>query len=233
MTGPDGEADAAAAEPAREPATDAAAAEPARTGGAAAEPAPDAERAPAGEASRLIPGFAPENELEARVAADPELLAGLAWGEPREAHPEGAVGNHVAQLLEVIDADDDAGALRADLRFVALVHDSFKYRVRNWLPRHGRNHHASRARRFAERYTDDERLLATIELHDRPYHLWKRMKRKGELDRDAFEDMLRRVPDHDLFQRFIEVDGASEAKNPEPIRWLRGELEQRGLLTAA
>ena len=188
---------------------------------------------PAGDVRDLIHGFEPENDLEARVTEDPELLAGLAWGRPREAHPEGAVGNHVAELLRVIDEDGEAGERRADLRFLALVHDSFKYRVRNWLPRQGRNHHAFRARRFAERYTDDERLLATIEFHDRPYHLWKGMRKRGELDAGGFEEMLRRVPDHDLFQRFIEVDGASEAKNPEPIRWLRDELERRGLLASA
>lgn len=187
---------------------------------------------PAGELGRLIPGFAPETDLEAAVTQDPELLAGLAWGEPREAHPEGPVGMHVSELLETIDRDGETGERRAQLRFIALVHDSFKYRVRNWLPRQGRNHHASRARRFAERYTSDERLLATIELHDRPYHLWKRMRRRGELDTGAFAEMLRRVPDHGLFQRFIEVDGASEAKNPEPIRWLRDELERRELLAA-
>jgi hypothetical protein len=188
------------------------------------------EPAAAGEASRLVEGFTPETDLERAVTSDPELLAGLAWGEPREAHPEGAVGNHVADLLATIERDGETGERREQLRFVALVHDAFKYRVRNWLPRQGRNHHASRARRFAERYTDDERLLATIELHDRPYHLWKAMKKRGQLDADAFDDMLERIPDHDLFQRFIEVDGASEAKNPEPIRWLRGELEQRELL---
>lgn len=187
----------------------------------------------AGEAGQLIPGFEPENELEAAVTADPLLLAGLAWGKPREAHPEGAVGIHVSELLDVIDRDGESGDRREQLRFVALVHDSFKYRQRDWMPRQGRNHHATRARRFAERYTDDESLLATIELHDRPYHLWKKMKKKGELDRAAFEEMLRRVPDHDLFQRFIEVDGAGEAKDPEPIRWLRGELEDRGLVDGA
>jgi hypothetical protein len=191
------------------------------------------EPAAAGEASRLISGFAPENEIEEAVTADPELLAGLAWGEPRDAHPEGAVGIHVADLLEVIERDGETGKRRDDLRFLALVHDAFKYRVRNWLPRQGRNHHASRARRFAERYTDDERLLATIELHDRPYHLWKQLKKRGRLDKDAFDDMLERIPDHDLFQRFIEVDGAGEAKDPDPIRWLREELEKRGLIEAS
>ena len=183
-----------------------------------------------GEVSRLIDGFGAENELEERVAADPELMAGLAWGKPRKSHPEGTVGNHVADLLDAIDRDGETGRRRADLRFIALVHDSFKYRVRNWLPRQGRNHHASRARRFAERYTDDERLLSTIEYHDRPYHLWKHLKKHGELQTEKFEAMLDRIPDHELFQRFIEVDGSSEAKDPEPIRWLRAELEQRGLI---
>ena len=188
---------------------------------------------PAGEAGRLIAGFQPENDREAAVTSDPELLAGLAWGEPREAHPEGAVGNHVAELLETLDRDGETGERRVRLRFATLVHDAFKYRVRNWLPRHGRNHHAFRARRFAERHTADEPVLATIELHDRPYHLWKRMRKKGKLDDGAFEEMLRRIPDHDLFQRFIEVDGASEAKDPEPLRWLRRELEKRGLIESA
>ena len=194
---------------------------------------PAVTEAAAGEVGRLIPGFVPENELERAVTSDPELLAGLAWGEPRDAHPEGAVGNHVADLLETIDRDGESGERREQLRLIALVHDSFKYRVRNWLPRQGRNHHASRARRFAERHTRDERLLAAIEMHDRPYHLWKGMKKRGELDTQAFEDMLRRIPDHELFQRFIEVDGSSEAKDPEPIRWLRRELEQRGLIEPA
>ena len=186
--------------------------------------------AAAGEVGRLIPGFVPETEREAALTADPELLAGLAWGRPREAHPEGSVGRHVADLLAQIERDGDTGERRELLRFVTLVHDSFKYRVRNWLPRQGRNHHASRARRFAERYADDERLLTTIEFHDRPYHLWKGLQKRGKLRSDAFEAMLDRIPDHELFQRFIEVDGASEAKNPEPIRWLRSELERRGLI---
>jgi hypothetical protein len=182
------------------------------------------------EAARLVRGFEPENELESNVTSDPELLSGLAWGKPREGHPEGAVGNHVADLLAEIDDRGESAEHRAQLRFLALVHDSFKYRVRDWLPHVGPNHHANRARRFAERFTDDERLLAAIELHDRPYSLWKKMRRRGRLDDKALERMLERIPDHDLFLRFVEVDGSSEAKHPEPIRWFRDQLEQRGLV---
>ena len=134
--------------------------------------APAADRA-----EELIPGFRPENELEETLSREPDLLAGLAWGKPREGHPEGPVGIHVAQLLDEIDRSGEEGERRAQLRFVALLHDSFKYRVLDLLPRSGFNHHAMRARRFAEQFTDDERLLATIELHDRPYSLWKKMQR--------------------------------------------------------
>jgi hypothetical protein len=175
----------------------------------------------------LVPGFRPESELESALIEDPELREGLAWGKPRSGHPEGSVGAHVADLLETIDRWGETGPRRQELRFLALVHDSLKYQVRDWLPKVGENHHAKRARRFAERYTSDERLLAAIEQHDRPYSLWRKMRRIGRLDKRGFERMLGRIPDRELFMRFVELDGSTEGKNPEPIAWLRGELERR------
>jgi hypothetical protein len=164
------------------------------------------------------------------LSRDPQLVEGLAWGKPRKGHPEGTVGGHVADLLETIDRWDESGPARSDLRFLAMVHDSLKREVNNLLPKTGENHHAMRARRLAERYTDDERLLAAIELHDRPYAIWRRMRRKGRLDERAFSEMLDRVPDPGLFLRFVELDGSTEGKNPEPIRWFREELARRGVL---
>ena len=182
------------------------------------------------DASELIPGFEPETELERRVTAEPVLLEGLAWGEPRAGHPEGAVGTHVSHLLSAIEESGESGDRRERLRFMALVHDAFKSQVRERLPRVGENHHAMRARRFAEKFTDDPGLLAAIELHDRPYSLWRKMQRKGKLDERGFERMMRRVSDPSLFLRFIEIDGSTEGKRPEPIEWFRDELNERGLL---
>jgi hypothetical protein len=180
------------------------------------------------EASEQLAAIEPETDLERAVLADPELQGGLAWGKPRQGHPEGSVGAHVADLLQKIDRDGETGGRRRDLRFIAIVHDAFKHRVRDWLPKTGENHHAMRARRFAARYTGDERLLAAIELHDRPYAIWRRMRRKNEeLDERVWEEMMRRVPDRGLFARFIELDGSTEGKNPEPIRWFRDELRRR------
>jgi hypothetical protein len=183
--------------------------------------------------AELLPGFTPENELEDAVTKDRDLLDGLAWGQPRYGHPEGRVAQHVSDLLEVVDErceqDDER---RSQLRFVVLVHDSMKYRVRDWLPKTGENHHAMRARRFAERYTKDERLLSTIELHDRPYAIWRRMQRKGHLDEHAFDDMMAKVADPQLFMIFVEIDGSTEGKNPEPIEWFREQLRKRGAVPA-
>ena len=176
-----------------------------------------------------IPGFVPETELERAVTADPMIAEGLAWGEPRRGHPEGSVGAHVADLLETIERWGDAGQRRRDLRFMAIVHDSLKYKVQHWRPRTGENHHAMRARRFAERYTADERLLATIELHDKPYNLWRKFEHRGRMDDHAFNAMVDRIPDVDLFLRFVELDGSTEGKTHEPIRWLKSELAQRGV----
>jgi hypothetical protein len=176
-----------------------------------------------------VPGFRPETDLERAVASDPALREGLAWGKPRRGHPEGSIGAHVADLLETIERWGETGERREELRFLALVHDAQKNRVQNWRPKTGENHHATRARRFAERYTDDERLLATIEQHDRPYNLWRKMRRRGRPDDHAFDEMLDRIPDVDLFLRFVELDGSTEGKNHEPLRWLKAELAQRGL----
>jgi hypothetical protein len=184
----------------------------------------------AASAGALVSGFRPETDLEREVSGDPELLRGLAWGKPRRAHPEGTVGAHVADLLETIDRWRETGERRAELRFLSLVHDAMKFRVRHWLPKSGENHHAMRARRFAERYTEDQRLLATLELHDRPYALWRRRGPDGRVDEIAFERMLERIPDFDLFVRFVELDGSTEGKDPEPVQWLQRELHRRDSL---
>ena len=176
----------------------------------------------------LLPGFVAENELERRVTSDPVLLDGLAWGEPRAGHPEGSVAAHVEDLLEALDGWDEPAERRTRLRFMALVHDCFKDDVIERLPKVSRNHHADRARRFAERYTSDGDVLGTIQHHDRPYALWRKMRRKGELDERGFHKMLDDISDLALFVRFVELDGSTEGKQPDPILWLRSELERRG-----
>jgi hypothetical protein len=166
---------------------------------------------------QLIPGFRPETALERELASDPALLAGLAWGRPRPGHPEGSVGAHVGDILAAIK--EPHGWRRNELRFLALVHDALKHRVRPGAPYSPDNDHAVLARRFAERYTADARLLETLELHDAPYHIWRTRTDDG---RAALEALLARIPDLALFVRFVELDGSTRGKDPRPLIWLRG-----------
>jgi hypothetical protein len=183
-------------------------------------------------AAGLVPGFVPETETERALAADPVMLEGWAWGAPRRGHPEGSVGQHVADLLSQLERWGETGVRRTELRFISLVHDSLKFAVSPWMLRVGENHHAMRARRFAGAYTNDERLLVTIELHDRPYHLWRTKWIFRRSERRGLEVLNRRVQDVGLFVRFVELDGSTEGKNPEPIEWFKQQMVARGRIAA-
>jgi hypothetical protein len=159
----------------------------------------------------------PESDLERRVLAEPEIQAGLAWGAPRPGHPEGTVARHVAAMLRLIAPDDP---LRGDLRFLALVHDTFKRKVRHDRPWSPDNDHAVLARRFAEGLVDDERLLRALELHDEPYWQW-RHERAPE---SALAPVLERIPDVELFARFVELDASTEGKDLTFLWWFRRGL---------
>jgi hypothetical protein len=165
---------------------------------------------------QLIPGFRPETALERELASDPALLRGLAWGRPRPGHPEGSVGAHVGEILAAIT--EPPGRHREELRFLAVVHDAVKHRVRPDAGSTPENDHAVLARRFAERYTADSRLLVTLERHDEPYRIWRTRSDDG---RAALQAMLARIPDRALFLRFVELDGSTQGKDPRPLAWLR------------
>jgi hypothetical protein len=173
--------------------------------------------------SSMVASITPETELERALLADPGLRAGLDWGAPRRGHPEGAVADHVAEMLSAIAPDDP---LRSDLRFLALVHDSFKAEVRPNEPWSPDNDHATLARRFAERFTSDERLLATLELHDEPYWIW----RHADAPEQALRTLLGSVPDGELLARFVELDAANEGKDLTFLWWFRRELAIAGRL---
>jgi hypothetical protein len=162
----------------------------------------------------LVPGFVAENDLERALTAAPELRQGLAWGRPRFGHPEARVGLHVAAILRRIG---DYPRLRSDLRLIALVHDSFKYAVRPGEPWSRENDHAMLARRFAEHFTSDERVLCAIELHDELFWIWNN-------GGDDIAPVLARVPDVELYFRFVELDSTTEGKDPSLLWWIRHAL---------
>jgi hypothetical protein len=169
-----------------------------------------------------VPGFAPESDLERRLSTEPALLEGLAWHVQHPGHPEARVGMHVASIVDGITATDRR---RADLRFIALVHDSFKHQVDAAAGYSHENDHAVLAARFAQRFTRNRRLLDAIELHDEAYWIWH----NGGSGLDA---LLRRVADPALLLEFIELDASTDGKDPSFLWWLRHQPAVRRLLPA-
>jgi HD domain len=164
----------------------------------------------------------PETELEERIVNDPDWVAGAAWGDPRPGHPEGAVEAHVVEVLANVDQVAVDVGDRQRLRLIALIHDTFKYQVDPDRPRTGVNHHAMIARRFAERYVDDEEILEVIELHDEAYNAWAKGDRSGKWD--AAEARARRLLDRlgdtiGLYDQFYRADNETGSKDQAPRRW--------------
>lgn len=168
--------------------------------------------------------FRLETDLERAIARDPAWRAGFHYGNPRPGHPEGSVAQHVADVLQNIDRFYGDDGRREPLRLVAVVHDSFKYRVDESRPRSGENHHAMRARRFAEQYLDDPAVLDVIEVHDEAYNAWQ----KGHRDHDwpraeqRARTLLDRLGDSlGLYIAFFRCDNSTGDKSPVPLRWFQ------------
>ena len=172
---------------------------------------------------RVPPEIAPESELERRIMDDPEWREGVRWGRPRRGHPEGSVLAHIAEVLANVDRLAGSPEERERLRLIALVHDTFKAQVDRDRPKSGPNHHAAIARRFAERYVDDDPgLLLVVEHHDVPYALWRRGRRTGDWEastRWARELIDALGDDLDLFLRFYRADNETGDKTDEDLRW--------------
>ena len=82
--------------------------------------------------------FTLETPLERSIAADPEWQAGVVWGVPRAGHLEGPVMYHIADVLTNIDHACPSVTERRMLRLIALLHDTFKYKVEERNPRIGK-----------------------------------------------------------------------------------------------
>jgi hypothetical protein len=166
--------------------------------------------------------FRLETELEQRIATDAEWQEGAEWGRPRHGHPEGSIKAHIAAVLRNVDDFYAESPLRAQLRLIALVHDTFKFQVETDRPRTGENHHAMRARRFAERYVSDPSVLDVIELHDEAYDAWQNGSRDGKWDKANGRALalIERLGDNlPLYLAFYRCDNTTEGKQPDCLEW--------------
>ncbi len=171
-----------------------------------------------------------DDDLERRIAADPDWQAGVEWGAPRSGHPEGAVKWHIAEVLANLDRLDLDPAGRRRLRIAALVHDTWKRAVDRAKDRVPPNEHGSLAARWLEHRVDDPTLATLVELHDEGFRAW----RAHEAGRDdqawsRITNIARRMGDDlALFVAFYWADNRTGAKSPHQVGWLIDRLRDYG-----
>ena len=176
--------------------------------------------------------FELENELERRIAAEPEWREGIEWGQPRRGHPEGAVKHHIADVLSNVEREASSAEERRRLRLAALVHDTFKYRTRERSARVGSDGHpGSYAARFLGRFVDDEQLVCVVRWHDEAFAAWLGIARRQ--DRRRAEDRARALVARlgralPLYLRFFRADNATEGKSPKAVEWFESVAGRRG-----
>ncbi len=173
--------------------------------------------------------FKLENSFERKIARDPEWKEGIFWGEPREGHPEGTVAAHVKEILDNIDELGVDKKTREDLRIIALIHDTFKYKVDESKKRIGENHHSSIARKFAEKYIADPEILNVISLHDEAYHAWIKGKRHNDwrqAEIDA-QKLIKQIKNIRLCLLFYNCDNNTGDKTKESYNWFEELVDKQ------
>lgn len=172
----------------------------------------------------------PENGIETAICNDAEFITGASYGKPRKGHPEGQVIYHIKEVLENIDkwyGDDED---REKLRYIALVHDTFKYKVDQTKPKVGNNHHGAMAMMFAMQYIKENDVLRVIAMHDEAYNAWSiggRHDKWYDAERRA-NNLIRALliqGDLDLYVKFYRCDNATGDKEQENYEWFKKLVE--------
>jgi hypothetical protein len=161
-------------------------------------------------------------ELFRAITNDPRYLRNLDWGQVRSGHPEGTIRAHIAEL------DRNLEALRYKLsetdywrlRVLIHTHDTFKADAQPGVPIAARSSHASLARAFLAGFCDDADMLAMVQYHDAPYAIWRQVASMGKFNQERLIALLADIRDWNLFLAFNIIDGCTEGKGREPLRWL-------------
>jgi hypothetical protein len=161
-------------------------------------------------------------EIFDAITSDPRYQRNLDWGEVRPGHPEGTIRAHIAEL------DRNLEQMRAKVsepdywrpKVLVHTHDTFKAEAQPGAPISAPNSHASLARAFLAEFCDDADLLAMVQYHDEPFALWRQFKFKGRLNEERLTMLLTSIRDWNLFLAFNIVDGCTEGKQRDSLRWL-------------
>ncbi len=156
------------------------------------------------------------------ITSDPRYLRNLDWGDPRPGHPEGTIRAHIAEvdrnLMTLRPKISETDYWR--LRVLIHTHDTFKGDAESGVPITAPKSHASLARAFLAEFCDDADMQMMVQFHDEPYALWRQFEAKGKFNQERMTALFTSIRDWNIFLAFTIVDGCTEGKGREPLRWL-------------
>ena len=168
-------------------------------------------------------------EIFDAITRDLRYQRNLDWGKVRPGHPEGTVRAHIAELernLEQLRAKvSEAEYWR--LKVLVHTHDTFKAEAQPGAPIAAPNSHASLARAFLAEFCDDADMLAMVQYHDEPFALWRQLKLKGRMNEERLTMLLTSIRDWNLFLAFNIIDGCTQGKQRDSLRWLFRVVSER------
>ena len=155
------------------------------------------------------------------VTRDPRYTGNLDWGEPRPGHPEGTIRAHIAELDRNLEALCHKLSETDYWRLKLLIHthDTFKAEARPGAAIRSPDSHASLARAFLAEFCDHDDLLQTVQYHDEPMALWRQFVAKRRFNRQRLATLLTNIRDWDLFLAFNIIDGCTQGKDRNCLRW--------------
>jgi hypothetical protein len=164
------------------------------------------------------------------ITRDPRYQRNLDWGEARPGHPEGTVRAHIGELERNLDALRHKLSERDYWRLRVLIHthDTFKGEAQTGVPIRAPASHASLARAFLADFCADRDILTMVQYHDEPFALWRQVASKGKFNQERLTALLAGIRDWNLFLAFNIIDGCTEGKAREPLRWFFEQVAGKG-----
>lgn len=113
------------------------------------------------------------------------------------------------------------------LKVLIHTHDTFKREAERGVSIKSPRSHASLARAFLAEFCKDHDLLEMVQNHDVPFALWRQCSAKGHIDSGRLDLLLIRICNWNLFLAFCIIDGCTQGKPRDRLRWFFQQVSGR------
>lgn len=156
------------------------------------------------------------------LVLDPRYLKNLDTSIIADGHPNMTVRAHISTIERNLEAlrNKFTGREYWKQKLLIHTHDTFHNDAELGVSITHPNNHASLARGFLREFCDNRRLLSIVQYHDEPHAIWRQMQNTGKCNATRLEALLYNIRDWNIFLGFIIIDGRTDGRGREHVRWL-------------